>query len=127
SLENRQTYADIYDYKKPTIRTGISPDGVAGMDVNEIINMFRFKRNKRLRAFQSRLEIQEQEKYVNYRFNKTLVKRITQLEGASLDSFMLIYRPTYEFVTSVDEIGFNQYLLTSSYQFKADLLKQDVK
>lgn len=127
SLENRQTYADIYDYKKPTIRTSISPDGVAGMDVNEIINMFRFKRNKRLRAFQSRLEIQEQEKYVNYRFNKTLVKRITQLEGSSLDSFMLRYRPTYEFVTTLDDVGFNQYLLTSSYQFKADLLKQDVK
>lgn len=127
SLENRQTYADIYDYKKPTIRTSISPDGVAGMDVNEIINMFRFKRNKRLRAFQSRLEIQEQEKYVNYRFNKTLVKRITQLEGPSLDSFMLRYRPTYEFVTTLDDVGFNQYLLTSSYQFKADLLKQEVK
>jgi len=124
SLENRENYGDVFDFRKPGIRSGISPDGVAGADVNEIINLFRFKRNKRLRAFQLRLENQEQEKYVNYRFNKTLVKRITGLEGVLLDSFMLRYRPDYEFVSRADEISFNQYVLNASYRFKTELLRK---
>lgn len=122
SIENREKYADVFDYRKPGIRAGVSPDGVAGADVNEIINLFRFKRNKRLRAFQLRLESQEKEKYVNYRFNKTHVKRITGLEGAHLDNFMLRYRPDYEFVMNADEFLLNQYILNASYRYKTDAL-----
>lgn len=125
SFENRQTYADVFDFRKPTIRTGVSPDGVAGMDVNEIINMFRFKRNKRLRAFQLRLEGQEQERYVNYRFNKTTVRRITGFEGARLDSFMARYRPDYAFVSQADELALNQYILNASYRYKAEMMKEE--
>ena len=126
SMENRQTYADVFDYKKPGLSASMQ-DGVAGADLDELINIFRFKRNKRLHKFQLRLEDQEQEKYVTYRFNKTLVKRITQLDGNQLDSFMVKYRPTYEFVSRADEFTFNKFVLDASYQFKIGLLKQDMK
>ena len=126
SLENRKTYADVFDYKKPGVSVSMQ-DGVAGADLDELINVFRFKRNKRLHKFQLRLEDQEREKYVSYRFNKTLVKRITQLDGDQLDSFMVKYRPTYEFVSRVDELTFNQFVLDASYEFKINLLKQDAK
>lgn len=122
SLENRATYADVFNFEKPGIETGISPGGVAGVDINELINIFRFKRNKRLKAFQNRLETQEQEKYVNYRFNKIFVKRITNLSDELLDNFLIIYRPSYEFITSIDEVGFNQYVLNASYDYKISLL-----
>jgi hypothetical protein len=118
SLENRQTYADIYDYKKPGISTSITPGGGVGADLDELINIFRFKRNKKLRAFQQRLETEEQEKYINYRFNKLLVKRITGLNGILLDSFIVWYRPTYEFVRESDELAFDQYILNAFYQFQ---------
>lgn len=118
SLENRQTYADVYEYKKPGLSTSVTPGGGVGADVNELINIFRFKRNKRLRAFQQRLELQEQEKYIDYRFNKLLVKRITGLTGIYLDSFLVWYRPTYDFVTESDELVFNQYILNAFYQFQ---------
>ena len=95
---------------------------MAGVDINELINIFRFKRNKRLKAFQNRLETQEQEKYVNYRFNKIFVKRITNLSDELLDNFLIIYRPSYEFITSIDEVGFNQYVLNASYDYKISLL-----
>ncbi|MEP7256498.1 MAG: hypothetical protein ABI666_12035 [Ferruginibacter sp.] len=127
SIENRQTYGDIYNFRNPTIRTGVSPDGAVGADINEIINIFRFKRNKRLKAFQARLEKQEQEKFVSYRFNKNFVKRITQLQGAELDTFMVRYLPTYEFASTADEITFNKYILNASYRFKIEMLKQDAK
>lgn len=118
SLENRQTYADVFEYKKPGIKSSMSPGGVAGADVNELINIFRFKRNRQLRTFQKRLEQQEEDKYINYRFNKIFVKRITALQDTHLDIFMVWYRPSYEFVRTSSEITFNQYILNASYQFK---------
>jgi len=127
SMENRLTYADVYNYRKPTIRTSISPDGAVGADVNEIINMFRFRRNKHLRAFQARLEQQEQDQFVSYRFNKNFVRRITQLKGAELDTFMVRYLPTYEFASTADDVTFNKYILNSSYAFKIEQLKKETR
>jgi hypothetical protein len=80
--------------------------------------VFRFKRNKRIKAFQRRLELQEQEKYVNYRFSKVFVKRITGLQSPQLDSFLVWYRPDYEFARNSDELAFNQYILNAYYQFQ---------
>lgn len=122
SLENRREYADIFNYKKPGLHTGIDPSGVVGADVNELINIFRFKRNKRLKAFQKRLEWQEQEKYITYRFNKTLVKRVTGLQDPQLESFLVKYRPDYDEVKDADEVALNQYILKCLYQFKILLL-----
>ncbi|MCP9749596.1 hypothetical protein [Ferruginibacter sp. HRS2-29] len=118
SLENRQTYADVFDYKKPGLSTSVGPGGTVGADVNELINVFRFRRNKRLKAFQQRLEEQEKEKYISYRFNKITVKRVTGLSDAALDTFMIHFRPTYEFAALSDEVQFNQYLLNASSLFK---------
>lgn len=125
SLENRQTYSDVYNYHSPTLKTSISPGGVPGADLDEIINMFRFKRNKRLKAFQNRLEQQEQDHYVDYRFNKNFVRRITGLQGNQLDTFMVRYRPSYEFTVKADEVSFNKYILNSSYVYKLELLKPE--
>ncbi len=118
SAENRENYGEVFNYKKQGIQTSISPGGGVGLDVDEIINVFRFKRNKRLKAFQQRLEADEKEKYINYRFNKVFVKRITQLQSPALDSFLVWYRPTYEFAATASEIEFNQYILNASYHFK---------
>ena len=126
SLENRQNYSDIFSYKKPGLSTSIMPGGGVGADVDELINIFRFKRNRRLKAFQSRLEREEEEKYVNYRFNRNFVRRITQLNGVALDSFIVRYRPSYEFTVNADEITFNRYILNSSYSFKRYMQQMDL-
>lgn len=118
SLENRQAYADIFQYQKPGLSTSVLPGGGVGADLDELINIFRFKRNKRLKSFQLRLEKEEQEKYITYRFNKINVKRITGLSGPSLDSFLVWYRPEYEFTRMSDELTFNQYILNAFYQFR---------
>jgi len=119
SLENRMEYADVFNYQKPGISTSMVPGGVPGADLDEIINIFRFKRNKRLGAFQKRLEEQEQEKYVNFRFSKITVQRITGLNGVALDTFLKWYRPSYAFTRMADEITFNQYILDALYQYRS--------
>ena len=118
SAQNRDDYADIFSYRKPRIETSLSPGGGAGMDLDALINMFRFRHNKMMREFQQRLEEQEQDKYVDYRFSKKNVHRITQLQGAVLDTFLKWYRPTYDFTRRSDEVLFDQYVLNASYQFR---------
>ncbi len=122
AAENRDLYEGYFNFKKPTIKTSVGPGGAVGADLTEIINMFRFRRNKQLAAFRDRLEQQEEDGYVNYRFNKNFVGRITQLKGAELDSFMVRYIPSYEFASMADEVTFNKYILNSSYAFKIELL-----
>jgi hypothetical protein len=127
SIENREHYARYFGYKKPGLQTDITPSGGVGLDVNELINVFRFKRNRRMKAFQNRLEEIEKEKYITYRFNKIFVKRVTELSGVALDSFMVKYRPDYEFTSQSDLITFTQYVLNASYHYKAEMLKEDEK
>jgi hypothetical protein len=109
SIRNREDYAKIFDYRKPGLRPSVNANGV-GFDLNEIINMFRFRRNKSMLAFQKRLVMQEQEKFVDHRFNKALVRRLTSLTGNELDSFMLMYRPAYEFTLLTSDYDFQEYI-----------------
>ena len=128
SMENRQAYKKIFGYEKPGVATSINPgSGAVGMDLDEFINIFRFKRNRQLRKMLDRLLEQEQENYIKYRFNKTTVKRITRLEGADLDNFMELYRPGFEFTQMATTVQFYQYVLNASYQFKKELLIKDNK
>ena len=120
SIANREQYRKIFDYQKPGIRPSIDPQsGVVGMDLAEFINMFRFRRNKQLRKMQRRIEEQEQDRYVDYRFNKLLIKRVTRLEGKHLDAFMKQYRPNYNFTTEADLVEFYTYILNASYEYRA--------
>jgi hypothetical protein len=119
SIENRSTYAKIFIYEKPSISTSTSAySGAAGLDLDEFINMFRFRRNRQLAVMQKRLISEEEERYINYRFNKTLVRRITGLTGKDLDKFLLVYRPSYEFSLQSSTPEFYQYILNCSYQYK---------
>ena len=128
SIENRQYYNKIFGYEKPGVSSSINPgSGTVGLDLDEFINIFRFKRNKQLRRMQDRLLDQEQENYIKYRFNKTAVKRITRLDGAELDNFMSLYRPGFEFTQMATTVEFYQYILNASYQFKKGLLIKENK
>jgi hypothetical protein len=120
SIQNRLDYAKIFNYKKPTIRPSINGMGV-GFDLDELINMFRFKRNRSLASFQRRLLLEEQDKFVEHRFNKALVRRLTLLESPELDSFMLLYRPSLLFTQSAGDYEFQYYIKTAFFRFKNGL------
>ena len=124
SIANREEYAKAFNYSRPGIGTNgaDSYSGTPGLDLDEFINIFRFRRNKQLKHLQNRLLEQEENNYINYRFNKTLVKRITHLDGQNLDTFMVRYRPDFLFTQNSSTVNFYQYILNSSYQFKKELL-----
>jgi len=123
SLQNRKDYAKIFDFKKPGFKlTSPTTNGGlgAGVDLDELINVFRRQRTRRMLAFQGRLVEEEQEKYVDHRFTPYLVKKLTHLDGEELDSFMVKYRPSYEFCKKATDYDFMDYIKIAFKQYKAD-------
>lgn len=124
SLENRERFSSIFNHSSGGISPSVNPTtGVAGLDLNELINLFRFRRNRQMQKMQERLMEQEQENYINYRFSKATVRRITRLEGDDLEQFMRDYRPDFNFTSQSSTVDFYQYILNASYHFRAQKLK----
>lgn len=122
SLQNREDYAKAFNFRKPGLSVVTPQYGqAAGFDLNEIINVFRFRRNKSMLSFQKRLLAQEQEKFVDHRFNKGLVRRLTALADNALDSFMVVYRPSYQFVIFSGDYDFQKYIKDASERYKKGL------
>lgn len=117
SLNNRRDYAKIFDFKKPGLSFHTAPPSAyvpgavtAGIDLVEFINMFRFRRNRQIVDMQERLLWEEREKYVDHRFNKLFVRRLTGLEMPALDTFMNLYRPDYYTLLDWNEIDLGSYI-----------------
>jgi len=124
SLENRERYAKVFNFDKGGLRlseTG-STGGTPGLDLTSLIESFRFRRNKTMKSFQNRLIEEEQDKFINNRFSKTLVKQITGLENRDLEKFMVVYKPPYEFTAFSGEYEFHKYILDASKYFKKGIL-----
>jgi len=115
SIENRLEYEKAFNFKKPGIGISTSPGGGVGMDLDEFIDMFHFQRNKRMLSFQERLIREEQEKFIEHRFSRPLVVKLTQLRGADLDTFMIRYRPPLLFTQQATDYEFQLYI-KSNYE-----------
>ena len=122
SIQNREDYAKVFNYQKPKLKT-VTPQYGAGVgfDLDEIVNMFRFKRNRSIANFQKRLLQQEEDKFIDYRFSKSLVRRLTLLTGNELDSFMRLYRPSYTFTKFANDYDFQAYIKQAHRRYENGL------
>jgi len=118
SIENRNEYAKIFGDEKPGIHSTYDPGGAAGLDLDALIGMFQFRKNKEQLAFKNRLLQEEEDRYVDYRFSSRAITRITGLTGDSLEVYKKMYRPDYYFVAHSTLTQFYQYILNTSYAFK---------
>lgn len=64
-----------------------------------------------MQAFRDRLIREEQDKYIDHRFSKTLVKTLTKLNSPDLEEFMKEYRPTYEMAVAFNDLEFGQFIV----------------
>jgi carboxypeptidase-like protein len=123
SLQNRKDYEKIFNFKKPgfKITDPTTSGGLgAGVDLDAMINMLRINRTKRILAFQRRLVDEEQDKYVDHRFSQYIVKKVTHLDNEELDTFMVKYRPSYEFCKRASDYDFMDYIKLAYQQYKKD-------
>lgn len=123
SIQNRQDYAKIFNYKKPGFALTDGNNGMgmgAGVDLNSLIEMLNRREVHRTVAFQQRLVEEEHDKYVDHRFNRSIVLRITRLGGDELDSFMVKYRPSYEFCVRATDYDLFDYIKLAFQEYQKD-------
>lgn len=119
SIQNRIDYEKAFNFHRPTVgsMTSIGPTG-AGIDIDELIRAFQFRKNRMAAHFQERLLQQERDKYVENKFSKGLVLRLTGLTGDERDTFMMIYRPSFEFTQRASDYEFQSYIKLSFRNFR---------
>jgi hypothetical protein len=111
SIETRKEYEKVFNYHTNWVDNMKAGRG-HGMGVGLDMDMFfNGKERRRMEAFQTRLEEEEHDKYVDHKFTRAIVKKITGLDTPALDTFMKQYRPTYEFIQScATEYEFYHYI-----------------
>ncbi|ULQ51599.1 hypothetical protein [Flavihumibacter fluvii] len=122
SIQNRQDYAKAFDFRKPGLGISSSPPGSGnfgvGLDLDQLINVFRFRRNRSMAAFQERLEREEQEKYVAQYFSRAKIRKVTGLTGPDIDTFSRYYSPPYEYIQVATEYELLEYMKKAGEQYK---------
>ena len=68
------------------------------------------KRNKNMKIFQAEYEWFERIKYVDSRFNAKVIGNLTGLKGDSVERYIRQYRPTYEYLRTMDEYTYFNYV-----------------
>lgn len=76
------------------------------------------KKNKQIWAFQEEYEFFQQQKFVDYVFNKDLVTKITGLEGDSLQTYMHMFRPTYQQLRVMNDYTYYNYIRNTAEAYK---------
>jgi len=128
SIQNRIDNAKAFNFKKPGLSFvsaspsfNTTPGVTVGIDLVELINMFNFKRTRQMLALQKRVRQQEKDKYIDYRFKKILVIKLTNLKSPELETFMQQYRPDYYFLASINELELGYYIQQCYQAFKMGL------
>jgi len=121
SIENRLQYEKIFEHNNGGLRVSAAPgaSGIgAGLDVESLINMFRFRYNRSQSRFAERLIREEQDRYIDYRFNAKIVKKLTTFsDGPLLDQFLEEYKPDYLLLTQTLDIELYQYIQAAAKEF----------
>jgi hypothetical protein len=114
SIANRKEYQKVFNYDPNYFGTPGSGFGMGiGFDL-----IFNARKIKRMERFKARLEREERDKYVDHRFTKALVKRITGLTPPALDTFMKEYRPSYETLQGFEnDYDYYKYIKTFGEYF----------
>ena len=130
SIQNRKDYEKYFNYKKPGIKLtpGVTGGGLGvSIDLDALIEMFQFDKIRRAKGFQKRLIQDEHETYVDHRFDRSVVLKITHLEGDQLDSFILRYRPSYDFCVHATDYDLDDYIKLAFRQYQKDRKEGDLQ
>jgi len=121
SIANRLQYDKIFHYAPGISLSNAAPEsGIGvGLDLESLINVFRFRRNRSMIRFQQRLIKEEQDRYIDYRFNENIIEKLTNMDkGPLMQKFMQRYRPEYEWLTTALDIELYMYIQMAAKEFQ---------
>ena len=112
SVDRRKEYAWVYGHEN-TPKLAKDRQGADGVGVT--LNIFRNTSSaaKQRIKLEKRLEKEEEEYYVDSRYNKDYVSKITKLKGDSLSEFMRKFRPSYDYCRKAANVDILVYISDS--------------
>jgi hypothetical protein len=125
SIENRIAYAKQFNYKGPTVMDAFS--GNLNKQPGELISVNPLlliaaltKKSTPEYKFHQKIINDEQADYVDRKFNRGIVSRVTRLKGDTLAGFLIRYRPTYLFAKKATDYDMEVYIKKSYQRFRAE-------
>jgi hypothetical protein len=117
SIERRQEYKWIYDHG--TQEKWVKERKGDGVGVS--MNIFRGSSHeeKDWDKLKKRLIKEEEQHYIDYRYSREYVSRLTHLQGDSLQKFMELYRPTYDYARKAAQVDILVFINDSYKKFQA--------
>lgn len=115
SMDRRKEYAWVYDHgNTPRMEHERKGDGVG-----VTLNIFRnaSSKEKQREKLEKRLEKEEQDYYIDSRYNKDIITKYTHLKGDSLTNFMQKYRPSYDYCRKAANVDILVYINDSYKQY----------
>jgi len=125
SIENRLAYAKEFNYVGPTVKDAFSsnpnkqPGELISINPLLLIAALTKKRSPEYK-FHKMLIQDEQADYVDRKFNKGIVSRITGLKGDTLSAFLTRYRPAYQFALKASDYDMDIYIKESLKKFQKE-------
>jgi hypothetical protein len=116
SMDRRKEYAWVYDHGT-TPHVAKDRQGADGVGVT--LNIFRksgTQAQQRVKL-EKRLEKEEEDYYVDSRYNKDYVSKITKLKGDSLSEFIRKFRPSYDYCRKAANVDILVYISDSYKQY----------
>jgi hypothetical protein len=115
SMARREEYNWVYDHgTPPRLERKRSGDGV-GVNLNIFRNASREDQDRE--KLKKRLMREEEEHYIDFRYSREYVARLTRLRGDSLQQFMMHFRPTYEYCRKAANVDILVYVNDSFKKF----------
>ena len=105
----KRDYTKIYGVLSDKDLLSVSPGSGAGISIDALWNMFS-REGKNAQHLRDEIQQDYYQNVIDYRFNRTLVNRITGLKDGQLTSFMQRYRPGYWFAANASEYDFDTYI-----------------
>jgi hypothetical protein len=109
SLQRIQDYSMFHDSRPSHV---VDPSGGydGGFGIHVSPSTFFGRKGRQQRRLKRRLQSDEKEFYISYRFSRTYVWKLTRLNEDSLTLFMERYRPAYKFCRSASEADMLNYV-----------------
>lgn len=76
------------------------------------------KKNRQIWAFQNEYQFYQEQKYIDYTFNSKLIGQVTGLAGDSLQSYMELFRPTYQQLRAMSEYNYYNYIKWTAQRYR---------
>jgi hypothetical protein len=126
SLENRKQYQKAFEYGGSSELSDMKMKQRGGLGIGLDLNsLLRPQEERRMSVLHDRLELEEKDKYVDHRFTKNLVKKITRMQPPALDSFMLRERPDYDLLKRFEtDYEYYQYIEVQAKYFEEEWIQK---